>query len=91
MGEWMGARTANLVRRNGRLYYAQLKIAGKVYRRSLQTEKLDIARIKLPDKLKQIREDVGEMVTAKHGLATLRAYTRTKSIQIELDRYASVF
>ena len=68
----MGARTANLVRRNGRLYYAQLKIAGKVYRRSLQTEKLDIARIKLPDKLKQIREDVGEMVTSKHGLATLR-------------------
>jgi len=30
-------------------------------------------------------------VGRENGLATLRAYTRTKSIQIELDRYASVF
>ncbi|WP_312236769.1 betaine-aldehyde dehydrogenase [Stenotrophomonas sp.] len=30
-------------------------------------------------------------VGRENGLATLRAYTRTKSIQIEMDRYASVF
>ncbi|WP_422506707.1 betaine-aldehyde dehydrogenase [Stenotrophomonas sp. GZD-301] len=30
-------------------------------------------------------------VGRENGLATLHAYTRTKSIQIELDRYASVF
>lgn len=30
-------------------------------------------------------------VGRENGLATLRAFTRTKSIQIELDRYASVF
>jgi betaine-aldehyde dehydrogenase len=30
-------------------------------------------------------------VGRENGLATLRAYTRTKSVQIELDRYASVF
>lgn len=30
-------------------------------------------------------------VGRENGLTTLRAYTRTKSVQIELDRYASVF
>jgi len=30
-------------------------------------------------------------VGRENGLATLRAYTRIKSVQIELDRYASVF
>jgi len=30
-------------------------------------------------------------VGRENGLVTLRAYTRTKSVQIELDRYASVF
>lgn len=30
-------------------------------------------------------------VGRENGLATLQAYTRTKSIQVELERYASVF
>lgn len=55
MAEWKGTRTTNLVRRDGRQYYAQIKIDGKTYRRSLETEKLDIAKIKLPLVLAEIR------------------------------------
>ena len=69
MGEWKGTRVTNLVRRGGRVYYAQVKIAGKVYRRSLETEKLDIAKIKLPIVMGQIKAEVG--ATKGGNLATL--------------------
>lgn len=54
-GEWKSGQTANLVRRNGVTYYAQVKIVGKTYRRSLGTEKLAVARAKLPMKLAEMR------------------------------------
>ncbi len=53
--EWSGTQTANLVRRNGAIYYAQIKIQGKTFRKSLVTEKLTIARMKLAGKLSEIR------------------------------------
>lgn len=59
MGEWKSTRVTNLVRRHGRAYYAQVKIAGKVYRRSLETVKLDIAKIKLPIVLMEVRASAG--------------------------------
>ena len=70
MGEWKSTRVTNLVRRHGRAYYAQVKIAGKVYRRSLETEKLDIAKIKLPIVLMEVRSEAG--ATRDEDCATLR-------------------
>lgn len=58
MAEWAGTRVTNMVRRDGRTYYAQIKIKGKTYRRSLKTHKADIARIKLPETLQEIRDGV---------------------------------
>ena len=53
--EWAGTQTANLVRRNGGVYYAQVKIQGKTYRRSLGSAVLGVARVKLPLVLNDIR------------------------------------
>lgn len=53
--EWKASKVSYLVRRNGSVYYAQLKLGGKIYRRSLGTDKMAVARLKLPGKLVEIR------------------------------------
>lgn len=71
--EWKATRISNLVRRNGTLYYVQLKVAGKTYRRSLETEKMEVARVKLPLKLNEIRAAADGAVAMKRGgFETLR-------------------
>ena len=65
--EWKGTQTANLVRRCGAVYYAQLKIAGKTYRRSLGTDRLAVARMKLPGVMNEIRAKVDDVVLFSGG------------------------
>ena len=71
MGEWTATRITNLFRRNGSMYYARIKIGGVGYRRSLKTTKLDIARIKLPAIIIDIKEAAAGEVVVDKSLDTL--------------------
>ena len=66
--EWKATQTANMVRRNGGVYYAQVKISGKTYRRSLGTSVLGVARVKLPMVINEIRARAeGTVAFSKSG------------------------
>ncbi len=41
-----------------RIYYARAKVKGRIFLRSLDTTKITTAKLRLPDKLKEIREEV---------------------------------
>lgn len=70
---WKKTRVSNLVRRGSGVYYAQVKIRGKVYRRSLETEKLKIAQLKLARKLMEIRAQADGAESFSGSFRTLRS------------------
>lgn len=70
---WNKTRVSNLVRRGSGVYYAQVKIRGKVYRRSLETDKLKIAQLKLAKKLMEIRASAEGAESFTGNFKTLRS------------------
>ena len=71
MGEFTATRITYLFRRNGSMYYARIKIGGVGYKRSLKTTKLDIARVKLPVVISEIKSAAAGEVVADKSLNTL--------------------
>jgi integrase len=72
MGEWSSTRITNMRRRVASgVYYAQIKIAGKTIRKSLETKKLEIARVKLPLVIRDLKEDEDKPSEHITGLDTL--------------------
>ena len=71
MGQWSATRITNLLRRNGTVYYARIKIDGVSYRRSLKTTKLDVARVKLPVVISEIKSAAAGGVVVNKSLNTL--------------------
>jgi integrase len=55
MKEWTKTQFQNLIRRDTGLYYVQVTVGGKQFRRSLGTKKLDIAKMKLGKELLKLR------------------------------------
>lgn len=65
--EWKITKVSNLVRRNESTYYAQLKVSGKTYRRSLGTAKYAVAKLKLSGKLDEIRTSAEDAAAVSGG------------------------
>lgn len=55
MKEWNKTKTPNLVMRDTGVYYVQVVVNGKQFRRSLRTKKMSIAKLKLGKELIKIR------------------------------------
>ncbi len=59
MGDWVSVKAENLVKHVSGIYYLRAKIAGKVFRRSLSTRKLSIAKLKRDALLITLRIEAG--------------------------------
>lgn len=72
MGEWVSTRITNMRRRKASgVYYAQVKINGKTLRKSLETKKLDIARVKLAVVVRDLREGKASSQPEKKEINTI--------------------
>lgn len=64
-----GTDTRNLVRDGEtKIFYARIKIQQRIYVRSLETNKITTARVRLADKLKEIRESVPSQLNTSGAL-----------------------
>ena len=72
MGEWSATRITNMRKRVASgVYYAQIKINGKTIRKSLDTKKLEIARVKLPITIRDLKEGTTTAKPTAQSLNTL--------------------
>lgn len=58
------------------IYYARTKVRGKSVRASLSTDVFTTARVRLPDKLKELRKPPAEVGTFADGRIKYEAETR---------------
>lgn len=90
MSDWKSVKAENLVRHSSsRGYYLRAKIGGKVIRKSLQTKKLNIAKMKRDDLMLNLRSKAGEITSntnkmdRNQALALAKGYhaAKPKSMQ----------
>jgi integrase len=67
-------------------FYCRLKLKGKTIRASLETDVLTTARLRLPDKVKELRKPKAEAGTFSFGRGQFEAETRNKHELSELAR-----
>lgn len=69
MGEWESVRAENLVRhRKSGNYHLRAKVGGKIYRKSLKTKKIHVAKVRRDDLLLSLRSESG-VVASNEKLA----------------------
>jgi hypothetical protein len=55
--KWQKSPVANLVRYvSSKTYYARFRLSGKLYKKSLETTSLTVAKLRLPDVIKEQQE-----------------------------------
>lgn len=81
---WSKSSVANLVRYvPSGIYFARAKVGGKLIRRSLKTDKLSVAQLRLGDLLKEERTRVESVVEAGKGRMTFGAALAIYKSQVE--------
>src|SRR5215472_17056589 len=72
--DWIKTRVANLVRyKASGIYFARLRIRGKLFRQSLKTDVLTVARLRLRDFIKDKQEEMGDDSSVLSGKMTIGA------------------
>lgn len=70
--EWTRTSTANLVRYSASgIYFARVRLRGKLFRKSLDTDVLSVARLRLADFIKAKREELGDDRAVRSGKLTV--------------------
>ena len=63
-------------------YYARCKVSGKPVRASLETDVFSVAKLRLPDKLKELRKPKAEVGTFADGRLQFERQTKCDHTQI---------
>jgi integrase len=83
---WVKSSVANLVRYiPSGIYFARAKVGGKLIRRSLQTDRLSVAQLRLNDLLKEERSQVEMRAEAGRGRLTFGDALQIYKKQIEAN------
>lgn len=87
MGEWESVKAENLVRHaEAGTYYLRAKIGGKIFRRSLKTKKLHVAKVRRDELLLSLRSESG-VVAANQKLTLGAAIELTKAFYEASEAY----
>ena len=66
--EWAKTPVANLVRyKSSGIYFARVRIRGKLFRQSLKTNVLSVAKLRLGDLMKEKQEELGDVSAVQSG------------------------
>jgi integrase len=70
--EWVKTPVANLIRyKPSGIYFARVRIRGKLFRRSLKTDVMSVAKLRLGDFVKDRQEEIGDDTAARSGKMTM--------------------
>src|SRR5438552_16167364 len=59
--DWVKTPVANLVRyKSSGIYFARVRVRGKLFRQSLKTDVISVAKLRLADFIKDKREELGD-------------------------------
>jgi hypothetical protein len=65
---WVKTPVANLVRyRPSGVYFARVRIRGKLFRQTLKTVVMSVAKLRLANFIKERQEAMGEVAAVQHG------------------------
>jgi integrase len=93
---WVKSSVANLVRyASSGIYFARVRVGGKLIRRSLKTDKLSVAHLRLGDLVKQERGQLEARVEAGKGRMTfggaLEIYRQQLEVNASLKPSAKIY
>src|ERR1017187_8235165 len=70
--DWVKTPVANLVRyKASGIYFARLRIRGKLFRHSLKTDVISVAKLRLGDFIKERQEEMGDDSVVRSGRMTV--------------------
>lgn len=70
--DWVKTPVANMVRyKPSGIFFARVRIRGKLFRQSLQTDRMSVAKLRLADFIKQKGEEMGDDSAARSGKMTV--------------------
>ncbi len=70
--DWVKTPVANLLRyKSSGTYFARVRIRGKLFRQSLNTDVMSVAKLRLGDFVKEKREEIGDDSTIQSGKMTV--------------------
>jgi hypothetical protein len=70
--EWVKTPVANLVRyKTSGIFFARVRIGGKLFRQSLKTDVMSVAKLRVSDFIKEKREEMGDDSPARTGRMTV--------------------
>ena len=70
--DWVKTPVANLVRyKPSGIYFARLRIRGKLIRHSLKTDVISVAKLRLDDFIKERQEEMGDDSVVRSGRMTV--------------------
>jgi integrase len=70
--DWVKTQSANLVRyKSSGIYFARVRIRGKLFRQSLKTDVLSVAKLRLIDFIKEKRDERGDDTAVTTGKMTV--------------------
>ena len=83
---WVKSPVANLVRYvPSGIYFARAKVGGKLIRRSLKTDKISVAKLRLGDLMKEERGQLEARVEASKGRMTFGGASEIYQKQLEAN------
>lgn len=70
--DWVKTPVANLVRyKPSGIYFARVRIRGKLFRQALKTDVMSVAKLRLPDFIKEKQEEMGDDSAVRTGKMTV--------------------
>src|ERR1035441_1229062 len=70
--DWVKTPVANMIRyKPSGIYFARVRIRGKLFRQTLKTDVMSVAKLRLSDFIKERQEEMGEDSAARSGKMTM--------------------
>src|SRR5262245_43397343 len=70
--DWIKTPVANLVRyKPSGIYFARVRVRGKLFRQSLKTDVMSVAKLRLTDFIKARQEEMGDVSAIQSGKLTV--------------------
>src|SRR6266436_3302229 len=84
--DWVKTPVANLVRyKPSGIYFARARIRGKLFRQSLKTDVMTVAKMRLRDFIKDRQEEMGDDSAVLSGKWNPRDYIQSITFQAEAN------
>ncbi len=70
--DWVKTPVANMIRyKPSGIYFARVRVRGKLFRHSLKTDVMSVAKLRLSDFVKEKQEEMGDDAAARSGKMTM--------------------